>query len=238
MRRFLPALILICGTTVVGFAQDVTVNRSNRTVEVTVTATIEVEAEVAVLSLGHTDYGRTSDAAFADNVRAADRILQALGQAGVPKGSIETLGFRVDRAEPNERWTIEERAERQFVAIQSWEVRVGVTDAQRVLDAAVRAGANEVTDVEWHVKDADALDAKATAAALEKAEGLARQIADGLGGKLGELVYASNTERKPKGLVVETENMVAPPPPGSPQLKLLPRKVEQEATVHAIFAID
>jgi uncharacterized protein YggE len=171
--------------TVVGLAQDVTVNHSNKTVEVTVTATAEADPEVALLSLGHEDYGQTHDAAFADYVRAADRILQALGQAGVTKSSIETHQLRLERAEPNDKWTPEQRSERQFVALQYWDVRVPVAEAQSVLDTAIRAGANEMSDVGWQVRDADALSTKATAAAVEKARSLARQIVTGLGSQLG-----------------------------------------------------
>jgi hypothetical protein len=64
-------LLLVYGAGLLAFAQDVTVNRSNKTVEVTVTATVETDPDVAVRSLGNTDYGRTHDAAVADSARAA-----------------------------------------------------------------------------------------------------------------------------------------------------------------------
>lgn len=240
MRYLIAPLICVCLTPATGCAQDVTVSRSNKTVEVTVTATIDADPEVAVLSLGHTAYGRTHDAAFADNMRAADRIIQVLLDAHVPRAAIETNQLRLERTEPNDKWTPEQRAERQFTASQSWDVRVPVASAQSVLDAAVREGANDLSDVSWQVKDQEALDAKASQAALNKARGLAQQMVAGLGGKLGELLYASNTVRRPKGwpfpATLNTE--MASVGRRQPELKLFPQKVEQEATVHAIFAID
>jgi hypothetical protein len=40
------------------------------------------------------------------------------------------------------------------------------------------------------------------------------------------------------GTVTERMAVAPPPPPTGPQLKLFPQKVQQEATVRAIFAID
>lgn len=114
-----------------------------------------------------------------------------------------------------------------------------VADAQSVLDVAVRAGANELSDVTWDVKNPDALSVRATAAALDKARGLAQQIVTGLGAKLGELLYASNTTAIQRaGTVAEMVAPPPPPPPGVPQLKLFPQKVVRDATVNAIFAVE
>ena len=67
-----------------------------------------------------------------------------------------------------------------------------------MVDAAVKAGANEVDDVEWNVVDPIALQAKAGGAALAKARAIADQMAKGLGIKVGELVYASNRAPVPE----------------------------------------
>jgi hypothetical protein len=57
---------------------------------------------------------------------------------------------------------------------------------------ALRAGANVLESLDWNVADPKALQAKAGAAALEKAKAIAEQMAKGLNAKLGDLVYASN----------------------------------------------
>lgn len=123
---------------------------------------------------------------------------------------------------------------------QSWQVTVSASAAQTVVDLAVKAGANEVADVEWNVADPVALQAKAGSAALVKARSIAEQMAKGLGTKLGELVYASNrapVDKMWRSVTVNAESaMVAPPPP--PKLTLFPQQVKSDATVYAVFSIE
>jgi uncharacterized protein YggE len=117
---------------------------------------------------------------------------------------------------------------------------VSVAQAQSVLSLAVKSGANEVEDVDWQVKDPVGLEAKASGAALTKARAMADQMVKGLGSKIGDLLYASNTARRRKGWPFEMETSTASVRPIRQELevKLFPKKVGQEATVHAIFAIE
>ena len=114
--------------------------------------------------------------------------------------------------------------------------------AQIVVDLAVKAGANEVDDVEWNVADPVALQAKAGGAALAKARSIADQMAKGLGTKLGELVYASNRAPVAKmwrGMTAQTSlSSIATVTEKQPKLTLFPQKVKSEATVHAVFSIE
>jgi hypothetical protein len=238
--RLLLVSILFFGSLRPTSAQDISVNRSNKTVEVTVTESVKVDSEVAIIGLGYHNYGRTKDATFADNARIANHITQALLDAGIPKEDIQTERVQLGQTEPEEEWPPDLRAERQFEASQSWNVRVPVAQAQCVLSLALKSGANVVEDVEWQVKDPGALEAKASAAALTKARTLADQMVKGLGSKIGNLLYASNTARRPKAwpFTVETAAEVIKPASQEPEVKLFPKKVEQEATIHAIFAIE
>jgi uncharacterized protein len=236
---FTITAIAIAGSLV---AQDIQVNRQNKTIAVTADESITADAEVALLTIGYRNYGVTQDAAFRENVRVAEQVTKALLDARVPKANIETDKLQLTRAEINEKWTADMKKERQFTAGQSWHVTVSASEAQTVVDLAVRVGANEVDDVEWNVADPVALQAKAGAAALAKAKSIAEKMAKGLGTKLGELVYASNRAPVGKGwqtVEVNAEKMVAPPPPPPPpKLTLFPQKVRSEATVYAVFSIE
>jgi len=239
VRFFLFTITAIAGSLV---AQDIQVNRQNKTIAVTADESITADAEVALLTIGYRNYGVTQDAAFRENVRVAEQVTKALLDARVPKANIETDKLQLTRAEINEKWTADMKKERQFTAGQSWHVTVSASEAQTVVDLAVRVGANEVDDVEWNVADPVALQAKAGAAALAKAKSIAEKMAKGLGTKLGELVYASNRAPVGKGwqtVEVNAEKMVAPPPPPPPpKLTLFPQKVRSEATVYAVFSIE
>jgi hypothetical protein len=232
-----PALI-----SVTCLAQDIQINRQNKTIAVTADESITADAEVAVLAIGYHNYGSTQDAAFRDNVRAAEQIVNVLLDAKVPAENVETQKLRFSRVEQDESWTAEIKKERVFEAQQSWHVTVSAAQAQAVVDLAVKAGANEVEDVEWNVTDPVALQAKAGGAALAKARSIAEQMAKGLGTKLGELVYASNRAPVPKmwhgAQDVMAMARLVPGTEKEPKLKLFPQKVKSDATVYAVFAIE
>jgi hypothetical protein len=223
-------------------SQDIQVNRQNKTIAVTADESITADAEVAVLAIGYHNSGPTQDTAFRDNVRAAEEIVKMLLNAKVPAENIETQKLRLSRVEQDESWTAEMKKERVFEAQQSWHVTVSTAQAQSVVDLAVKAGANEVDDVEWNVADPVALQAKASGAALAKARSIAEQMAKGLGTRLGELVYASNRAPVPK-MWRGAQNFMAmaalmPGTQKEPKLKLFPQKVKSDATVYAVFAIE
>lgn len=241
MKRFLFMIAVIAIARSL-LAQDIQVNRQNKTIAMTADESTTADAEIAVLAIGYHNYGPTQDAAFQENVRAAERITKALLDAKVPKANIETDELRLRRAQIDEKWTADMKKERQFEAGQSWHVTVSASEAQAVVDLAVKAGANEVDDVEWNVADPLALQAKAGGAALAKAKTIADQMAKGLGTKLGELVYASNRTPVAKmwrGMTVNTSTaMVASTAEKQPKLTLFPQKVKSDATVYAVFSIE
>lgn len=240
MKRFLFALAILASACF-SSAQDIQVNRQNKTIAVTAEESTTADAEVAVLAIGYHNYGPTQDAAFKENVRAAERITTALLDAKIPKANIATDKLRLARTDIDEKWTPDMKKERQFTAEQSWHVTVSAVEAQVVVDLAVKAGANEVEDVEWNVVDPVALQAKAGGAALAKARSIADQMAKGLGTKLGELVYASNRAPVAKmwrGMLNTSMAMLGSTAEKQQKLTLFPQKVKSDATVYAVFSIE
>ena len=61
-----------------------------RTIEISATAKVRVTAEAATIKIGFQDQAATKDAAYAENTRAGNKILQALTDTGVPKEAVET----------------------------------------------------------------------------------------------------------------------------------------------------
>jgi hypothetical protein len=223
------------------YAQDISVNRQNKTIAVTAEESVSADAEVATLAIGFHNYGPTQDAAFRENVRNADRIIKALLDAKIPKAAIETDKLQLTHTQPDEKWTPEMKKEREFVAEQSWHVTVSAAEAQSIVDLAAQEGANEIDDVDWNVTDPVGLQAKAGSAALAKAKAIADQMAKGLGTKLGELVYASNRAPVAKmwrGITLNTESAILSPADKKPKLTLFPEKVKSDATVYAVFSIE
>ena len=85
-----------------------------------------------------------------------------------------------------------ERQAKAFHLHQSWTVRVAADDAAKLLDVAVRAGANDSGQIDWQLADPNAAQAEAAAKAIQRAQTQAKAMASGLGVHLGDLLYASN----------------------------------------------
>ena len=239
MRKLLAIIFWCAFGLLPAFAQQIQVNRQNKTIAITVDESVSVDPEVATTTVGYQNYAPTKDAAYADNIKVSNEVTKALLNGGVAKSAIETESVHLERAERDEKWTDEEKKERQFQATQTWTIHVAADKAQIVVDIALEAGANVLEGLDWNVSDPKSLQAKAGAAALSKAKVIAEQMAKGLNAKLGDLIYASN--HAPNAYSYASLGMaavVAPPPPPPPHLVLYPKKVRSDATVYAVFAID
>jgi hypothetical protein len=174
------------------------------------------------------------------------KILDALHRSGVEDQAITTESLSLqEQTESDSAHPVPSKE--RFHSSQQLQVLVPVKSAQSILDAAIQAGGNNVGNPEWLLKSYDAAQAQTAGAALKKARMNAEQMAAGLGAKLGDLVYASNTVPAVlfalrQGLTLSTEMATAQATVGNrvktEQLKLFPQPVEVKATVYATFAIE
>lgn len=243
--KFVPRVIGIA--TVVSIlpmmmqAQQIQVNKTNRTVAITATDSASAMADTATVHVGFVVYAPDSAAAYSKGSDRSNAIAKALTDAGVPKDAIqsesqnisETPQYELEKLPPNEQ------AQRRYQVRQSWTVKTKADDAAKILNDAVNAGANQSGQIDWSVKDENALDAKAAGNALARAHTIAAQMAQGLGIKLGELIYASNQtpEIGPRPLMMRESLQAAKAAEPAP-LAINPRKVERSATVYAVFSIE
>lgn len=237
--RALCAALVCFGIAGLAQAQSVDITRTNKTIAVTVSETVRVDPDLAIVQFGFRNYAKTKDLAFEENVRVSNRITKALLDAGIPKDQIETESIRVGDASPE--WSNEAPKGERFEAQQTWRIRVAVPEAQKVIDLAVASGVNEVEDVNWTASDPLALEAKAGAAALVRAKELAQKMAQDMGVRLGELLYIGNSrptlfEEGGAAMAYKMPARAANLP--SPKLTLFPKQVERQATVHAVFSLE
>jgi uncharacterized protein len=225
-------------------AQVVQVNRANKTVEVSASATLRVEPEIAQLRVGYKNYAATQQAAIEQNVQASNKITKSLLEISIPKDAIETETIRIDRTRDTE-YTPNKATVAEFVAVQEWTVIVPVSEAKKTLEMAIHSDANMVQEVTWAVNSPEELMAKANSEAIRKARTMADQMVKQMGAKLGDLLYVSNTQPEDSsrnfrraGVGVFAHALPAPPPPPPLPIHLFAAKVEQTATVTAVFAMD
>jgi uncharacterized protein YggE len=220
-------------------AQTIQVNKDNRTIAITATDKVIVMADTATVHIGFIAYGPDSDAAYATGSRISNVIVKVLTAAGVPSDAIESENQYVSPVQEYQidKLTPAEKAQRKFQVVQSWTVRTRADDAAKILDLAVKAGANQSGQIDWSLKDENTPQAEAAGKALQRARTVASEMARGLSVKLGALLYASNeTQAQPPRPLMQAmakSAMAAPAP-----LAINPRQIEKSATVYAVFAIE
>jgi uncharacterized protein YggE len=221
-------------------AQTIQVSKENRTIAITATDSVIVMADTATVHIGFIAYGPDKDAAYAAGSGLSNGIVKALTAAGVPNDAIESENQNVAPVQEYQvdKLTPAEKAQRKFQVTQSWTVRTNASDAARILDLAVKAGANQSGQIDWSLKDANSPQAEAAAKALQRARTVAGEMAKGMNVKLGVLIYASNeTQAEPPRPLMRAMAAPALADKVAP-LAINPRRIEKFATVYAVFAIE
>jgi hypothetical protein len=236
-------LLFVASLAMTANAQQIQINKENKTIAITTSDEAEALADTAVITVGFHLFGKDQDGTYAEASRTSNAIMSALTGAGVPKTAIESKEQNLSHLETR-RDDDQSRYSQgfRFEFIQSWYVTVPASDAASVLHVAITSGANDSGDTDWQLKQDDALEAEAAKKALEHARQIATQMATGLGVKLGTLVYASN--QTPRGTFDalakgETETVTATAPKRNlAPLAISPTRITKTATVYAVFAIE
>jgi uncharacterized protein len=225
-------------------AQQIVVSKENRTIAVTTSADANAPADMVAVQIGFVAYGADQESAYAQGSRISNAIAAALKAAGIPQDDIQSESQSITPVQQytNQDWTPAEKAERKFQVQQGWSVKTAAANGAKVLDVAIKAGANQSGQMNWSVADQDALQAKAAKLALDRARQIAQQMAAGLSATLGPLVYASNEApaRGPQPLMMAPRAMMAaaPAPKEVEPLSVSAPKVTASATVYAVFSIQ
>jgi uncharacterized protein YggE len=240
-RISLALVVIFAAAATAARAQTLRVDKANRTIEVTASASAHAIADTAILHLGYTVFGPTSKEAYAKASETSNAIADALQKAGVPKDHIQSISQSVNETQSyeNQNLTPAEKAARKYRAEQTWTVRLPAKDAAKILNLAVEAGANNSGNIDWQLANPDALEAEAAAKALAHDKQIAAAMAKGLGVTLGPLLYASNQAQQRvvypmmAGLQMAKAANVAVKP-----LAINPQRISQSASIRAIFAIQ
>ena len=238
------AALIFSVVAVSSHAQQIVVSKDNRTIAVTTSAEANADADTVTVQIGFVAYGPDQDSAYATGSKVSNAIAAALKAAGIPQDAIQSESQSIAPVQQfvTQDWTPAEKTERKFQVQQSWNVKTAAANGAKVLDVAVKAGANQSGQMTWSVADQDALQAKAAKLALDHARQIAQQMAAGLNATLGPLVYASN-EAPPRGneplngRAVPMMALKAGPAEVAP-LSISAQKVTASATVYAVFSIQ
>jgi uncharacterized protein YggE len=248
MKRAVLSLLFLAILSTLTSAQNIQVNRDNKTIYVTAQGEAHADAEIVTLTLGYHAWGKEKDALYDTTATVSQQVADALYRSGLKKELVRTGKVSLGHVDPEATWPVQWKTERLFEANLQWKVTVPVSSAESTVAVAIKAGASELESAEWDVVDRTKLQAEASRNALERARAVARSMSEGLQAKLGALVYASNsapvrnlvwpfTTGELQTVEVSTER-AGYTPVDSKVIKLLPEKIEEKTTVYAVFAIE
>ena len=246
MKTRLIALLVTLACTLPLTAQQIAISKENKTIAISTSDDASALADIAVVTVGFNSYGKDQDGTYADATKTSNAIITALTTAGVPKDAIQSDSQSLS---PMNIYTDQDKARYaeglRFAFVQSWSVTVPAAQAANILHIAITKGANNSGGIRWQFEHEDILQAEAAKKALEHARQIASSMAQGLGTKLGALVYASNQTPPPSGIFKQNEGG---PYAALKQLGLLrenvlplaitPERITKSATVYAVFSIE
>jgi uncharacterized protein YggE len=227
-------------------AQQIQISKENKTIAITTSEDASELADIAVVTIGFNSYGDNQENTYSNATNISNAIINALSSSGISKAAIQSTEQSLSPINPgSEDDKIRYRQGQRFYFSQRWQVTVSAAQASTVLQLAITSGANNSGGIDWQLQRDDALQAEAARKALEHARQIATSMAQGLGSKLGGLVYASN-QTPPRGIFANTELFTLNTESASvaalrvnlKPLAISPARITKTATVYAVFAIE
>jgi uncharacterized protein YggE len=171
------------------------------------TVTVSGESEVsmapdrAVLRFGSVSRADTAAAAQDSVNTAMQRVIEAIRGLNVSEKSITTSGITLSPYYVNEAQAPGRDREPRIAGFEARNtITVTLDDVSRVgpvLDAAIKAGANEVQSVSFELKDDTEARSRALRQAVQNAKLKADAIAGGMGMRVGSVVEAAESGTQP-----------------------------------------
>ena len=163
------------------------------TIRVVGEATVTAKPDMAELDLGVVSEAKTAEAAAAENAKKMDRVMAALKKELGEGGEVKTVGYlvtqRFGETKPNDPKPVIVA----YVVTNIVRARIPeVKSAGRIVDLALKQGANEVQRLIFTLKNPEPVQAEALKAAAAKARARATALAAALGLKLGNVLSVSD----------------------------------------------
>lgn len=191
----LAATFLGAGASTTQAQSDADTDETLRTLSVSGTGRVKTAPDVADISIGVTERAKEAAAASRQAASAMDAVVKSLLEAGIDEKDIQTTNLSLN---PVYDWNSEP------AKLIGWEannqVNVTVRDIDSVgsvVDAAVRAGANQVNGISFRVEDPTEAEALARTAAVEDARVKAEQLAADAGVEIVAVVSISESSSQP-----------------------------------------
>jgi uncharacterized protein YggE len=172
-------------------------------IEVAGAGEAKVTPDRALIYVGVQTKGRTAALAGQENARLANAILAAVRDAGIARDQIGTMNYSV---QPNYRYYPDGRKPELTGYDATNTVRVEVRSVNlvgKVIDAALGAGANNISGISFFASQMDSVRRQAMANATTDARLGAEAMARAAGGSLGPMIsLTSQMNEQPRQYVM------------------------------------
>lgn len=159
---------------------------SLNTIVATATGEVSVAPDVAYVEIGMRTENASATAAQNENDKQMKNILSAVKSVGISESEITTSNYSVV---PEYDYSSSKRITKGYVAVNTARVTINdITKVGATLEAANKAGANEVGDIYFSIKERNAAYDNALDMAIKAARARAEVMAEAAGVKLGGLV--------------------------------------------------
>lgn len=233
------ALALIAAFTVNAVAEDTSTAAAKpvRTITVSSTATVNATPDEAVVGFGVRSQNAESAAAFAQNAKDMQAVLDALEANGIAEKDIQTLNVSlsqqtIDRGKPTQHTV--------FVASNSIDVTIhDLTAVGAEIDAAVAAGADSVRDIRFQLSNPDTIRTDALTQAVEGARKKADALAAAAGTQVVSVVTIDENSYRPPDYhsVFDGQALMFAAAAKAPTPIVAPDSLEASVTVSVVWEI-
>jgi uncharacterized protein len=208
----LLAGVLLVAAAIAGVAQPrlgrSATSSTGTTITVTGNGTVAVTPNRASFDFGVTTHGTTAADALSRNSSQARAIIDALKKAGLASSAIQTTQVSLwPQTSSNGRVIT------GYQASNSVQVTAALGRSGALVDAAVRAGANNIDGPNLDTADRSSLYADALKQAVADAKTKAQAIAAAAGATLGAVVKISEGSSEPRPLMYAAADTASSAPP-------------------------
>lgn len=195
----LAATLLLTGSIIGGswlqtppvLAQDAATPAPSRTITVVGEGVVNIEPNVARTNIGVEVLRPTVEEAAAENAAIVDRLLATLVELGIAGKDIQTSGYNVFAERYGASGPVSDEEVQYRVSNNVTVIIRDLDKVGEVLDASIKAGANNIYGVEFLLDDATAVRSEARKLAVENARATAEELAALNGVKVGKILAIS-----------------------------------------------
>ena len=185
---FITVLISLMGLCSCTIHQD---NYSKRTVSVSGTGAVTLEADNATIILSVITKGKEVAETTEDNAKKMTAVQDAIVKAGISKDCISTQNFSVYQESHWDQKSGKQIQDDYRVTNQVKILVKKIDKVSEVIDLALKSGANQLSSLDYGVTDTEIAKKQARMLAISQAQESANLLAGASGAKLGKVLSIS-----------------------------------------------